>query len=423
MKRAITDLAFFPDRRLFAELSVGIPLIVQNAVSLDETARGLYRQSDYRASEVFRGFAEEEAAKVLILIDLIRCPADSGKRREIARYFYRHVAKRIYAMTCWYPNIASFQEFSDFVETECKPYYLDGPNSVDWIFWNSTAAEREQSLYVDYVQDVTEESGEFHWRAPTTSALSSYQTPECVRLGQALSDAGAVSPDGLAIIADIWREFTPEAKTSRQELRSLIAYTLNRFAKARFSSPDKPLQNVIFTSWSFPLWPLTLQEPRRNQEDLQKVREERARTVDWIERTESQRNPRPAISRSKVEEMSDAYMAWEREVDTRNSIRTSGAGGLRVRTDIEKDLELPSYKHLESKFQNLTEEERAALMALAWFTRDTVANWPRNYEYAKARVSTTDNTYQIGLGYHWLAGFDRWEQKPRPFKAGHWYRP
>ena len=166
MKRAAYDLANFPDERLFRQLAEGIPLIVENAVSLDETAQRLHRQADFRASEIFRGFAEEEAAKVLILIDLVRCPRDWKERTEIPKRFYGHVAKRIYAMTCSYPRIASFKELCELVETERRPYYLDGPNWVDWIFWNDIAAKREQNLYVDYAQELSDEPGGYHWIVP-----------------------------------------------------------------------------------------------------------------------------------------------------------------------------------------------------------------------------------------------------------------
>ena len=73
MKRSVGDLANFSDDRLFKEVSEGIPLIVENAVSLDETAHRLYRDKEFRASEIIGGFAKEEAAKVLILTDLAGC--------------------------------------------------------------------------------------------------------------------------------------------------------------------------------------------------------------------------------------------------------------------------------------------------------------------------------------------------------------
>ena len=265
MKRAIGDLASFTDDRLFREVSEGVPLIVENAISLDETAHRLYREKEFRASEIIRGFAEEEAAKVLILIDLVRCPQIPQRRVETLKRFYGHVAKRIYAMTCSYPKIASFGELCELVEMECRPYYLDGPNWVDWIFPNSISAEREQTIYVDYVQDITDEPGDYHWRAPTVPPLDPwpYETPDCVRLSRALLEAGANMPDGLAEIANIWRGFEPGPETDRGELRDLIAYTLDRLAKRVRSAADESVSSFIVSSWSFPLWPLTMKEPRR----------------------------------------------------------------------------------------------------------------------------------------------------------------
>ena len=49
-------------------------------------------------------------------------------------------------MTCSYPNILSFKELCEFVEMECLPYYLDGPNLVDWIFPNAISANRNRSF-------------------------------------------------------------------------------------------------------------------------------------------------------------------------------------------------------------------------------------------------------------------------------------
>ena len=143
-----------------------MPLIVDNAVSLDETAHRLYREKESRASEIMQGFAEEEAAKFLILIDFVRCPRDSDRRAQVLKRFYDHVEKRVYAMTCSYPRIASFRELSELVDSECRSYYLDGPNWVDWISPNSISANREQALYVDYVRDITDAVGEYHWTTP-----------------------------------------------------------------------------------------------------------------------------------------------------------------------------------------------------------------------------------------------------------------
>ena len=195
MTRHAQDLADFPDTRLFREISQGIPHILANAADLDETAQRLHQVEKYRSSEVFRGFSKEEAAKVLILIDLVRCPP-GRKQKEIVSRFYGHVAKRIYAMTCKYPRIASFGQLRELVESEILPYRLDGPNDVDWIFPNSIKEQRERLLYVDYVREITDDSGDYYWRLPTDlpSIPRRYETPDCLKLGQALLQAGVGSP-------------------------------------------------------------------------------------------------------------------------------------------------------------------------------------------------------------------------------------
>ena len=125
VRRSILNLEQLSDIALYEALSEGTPLIVDNATNLDETARRLYRDEEYRASEVMRGFAEEEAAKVLILIDYVRCPRSWKQRSQVLKRFYGHVAKRIHAMACDFPRIASFKELSNLVESECRPWYLE----------------------------------------------------------------------------------------------------------------------------------------------------------------------------------------------------------------------------------------------------------------------------------------------------------
>ena len=164
---------------------------------------------------------------------------------------------------------------------------------------------------------------------------------------------------------------------------------------------DELSSSLIVSCWSFPLWPLTIKEPRKKLQDLEELREERARTVEWIQESEAKRNPPPAISRSKVKALGDAYANWERDVDVGITDRAGGnEGGLRIRSsaDIEKDFELPSYARVENMFQELTEEERAALLALGWFAREQVANWPRIYERAWVQASTLNDAYQISYG-------------------------
>lgn len=427
MKRAIFNLAQLSDAALYETLSEGLPLIVENATSLEESARRLYRDGDLRASQVMRGYAEEEAAKTLILLDYVRCPRKSKPEQanQVLKRFYGHVAKRVQAMACEFPMIESFKDLSDLVESECRPFYLDGPNGVDWIFPNAISEKREHELYVDYVQEVTDTAGACFWIPPNppVTFLSQYQTSDCVTLAKALFEAGAFSTNGLAEIADVWRGFEPTSKTKGGELRYLIGETLRRLAP-HWGAAEEGTADYIKSHWPFPLWPLTMKEPRHADFSLENLREERRRTVKWIEETEVKRDPRPAISRSVVEEVSDAFAAWRSDVEAR-AVRTAGPDDrtFRIQTaaDSARDFDLPSYSHAIRKLKALSEEERAALLALGWFARERIADWPNIYERAIKFTPTYDEHYQLGYGSYWLLGLRRWESTPTPFTAGQWY--
>lgn len=426
MRRAIRKLANLPDSHLFEEVSEGIPLIVKNAISLDEAAQVLYQEKQYRVSDIIRGFAEEEAAKVLILFDLIRCPQIPEQKMETAKRFDGHVSKRIYATACPYFRISSFRELCELVKTESASYYLDGPNSVDWVFLNSIKAEKEQALHVDYVQGITEDNGECFWRAPIVSPSNlrpPYETPYCIKLSYALSEAGATSSQGLAVIAEIWREFEPEPETDRKILRKLIVNTLEQLGKSKAEIEDQPDLSYIVSHWPFPLWSITIREPRENPKDLKILRRLREDTIEWINTTNAKRDPPPAILKSKVEALSSAFEAWRREADARDakSDRDSQSQ-VRFRPTVDYS-KLPQYKCVEEMFCELTMEERSALLALGWYAQERgVADWPIIYKRAINSVTIYDNRYEIGQGYYWLKGLNRWESKPQSFSAGQLYR-
>ena len=428
MNRSARNLANLPDDRLFNEVSEGIKLIVENAISLDNAAKCLHQEKQFRVSKIIRGFSKEEAAKVLILIDLIRCPLKQQHKVKIANRFYNHLIKRIYASVCSHPVIASFGELNELIEMKCRRYYLDGPNDVDWIFPNSIIAEREQTLYVDYVQDITEEPGNFFWIEPFqfSHEESEYETSNCVKLSYFLSEAGAGSPEGLAAIADLWRSFIPVLETDRTELRNLIQLTLERLSKSGAGIESAPYASFVYWHWSFPLWSLKIEDYCAKSENLKELRRERSQIIDWMESINAKREPSPKISRSKVEALNNAYIAWRKEVNAQIvDMNESREGGILFResSDIEKDYELPSFHRVKKLFCALTEEERAALLALGWYGNETgEADWPKIYERAINSVATLDEEYQIHYGHRWMDGQIRWESTPKPFKPGQLYR-
>ena len=417
MRSAVLELGRCLETSLFEAVAEGVPLIAENAESLEAAARRLFSAEECRASDIIRGFAEEEAAKVLIMLDAVRCPKEH--REETLKCFDYHLAKRIYALSCSYPNVASFGELSGLVALERQPFYLDGPNSVDWIFANSITTERERTIYVDYVQDITEASGGYAWSAPDARSpvFTTYRPPESVELCRALCDAGAKSAEGVAVIADIWRGFAPDEETSRDDLQDLIVRMLNVLLEGGHGAPDQAAVDRIVSSWSFPLWPFGLSRKPRDK-TVEELREERRLTIKWIEKTEARREPPPSIDKAKVEAMGRAFAAWRTECDREEARRRQGNQASSSFRELAGHHELESYQQLKRMFAGLDDGERAALLALAWFTQDTVADWPGTYERARSSAGSLSWPYQIGKGWHWLAGLARWEAQPRAFRAG-----
>ena len=171
MEPPINHLLRLTDDRLFEEVAAGIRLIVEHAESLESTAVRLRAIDEHRAAAIVRALAKEESAKVLILVDLVRCPRNHQKKRsKTVRAFGNHLAKEIYADSCdWRP--VDFAEVTKIVNRERRPYYLDGPNDVDWILPNYAKARRENRMYVDYVRDITVEDGEYDWVSPLPDSL------------------------------------------------------------------------------------------------------------------------------------------------------------------------------------------------------------------------------------------------------------
>jgi hypothetical protein len=98
---------------------------------------------------VLENFAHEEAAKALILIDAVRCPAKliSSKLNKVVGHFYDHLARLIYAEAQhWRPM--HMKQLREYVDQERRAHYLEG-YAGEYILPNSTVARRESVLYAD----------------------------------------------------------------------------------------------------------------------------------------------------------------------------------------------------------------------------------------------------------------------------------
>ena len=420
MKRAAQNLAQLPDTSFFEEISEGVIHVVEHVTTLDRSAQLLHQNKEWNSANILKKLADEEAAKVPILLDVVRC-SDEAKKKRTSGYFYSHIAKSIYSQACYW-RFANFQELSGYVKEECRAFHLDGPNDVDWIFPNSIKLEREQAIYVDYVQDITEERGECSWITPLSYNWNGgeYRTPPCVQLSQAIYETGMASSEGLKVVAGVWEGYTPNCKTHWNEILELNKRTLVELIKRGLCSEDDPAGSFIMDRWPFPLWPL---EIKIETIDLAELRKYRANRIEAIEILQERKDPPPQISRNAVETLDRFHKEWGKQVNDKERIETdpeTPASKFRTISFNEacNDYSLDSYKEFEKEYLDLSEEKRVALLALAWFARSHVPNWPDEYEHAKEAFQRLSIEYQIGQASHWLAGLERWERDPTGFCPG-----
>ena len=281
MERAIKDLCQRAEPDFLEEVSAGIHLIIESVNELCSASQKLRKTRSHRSGRILQNLAKEEADKVLILVDSVRCPRE--KREERSRtlgYFYNHLAKGIYVEICnWKP--ANFAEVADGVQPMRRQYYLDGPTGIDWIFPNRIVQKREDDLYVGYVRNDSEDggSGECYWKTQNvadsideTLPFLHRHTPQAIGLVRALHETNATKPEGLAIVADVWRSIDIRPDMRFTELEELNHCTL-KMMKERgvLGEASDDACTTVRRLWTFPLWPLDLRECKVKKEELLEI--------------------------------------------------------------------------------------------------------------------------------------------------------
>lgn len=159
-----------------------------------------------REAEVLEGFAKEEAAKILILMDAVRCPVKllPSKLGTIIGWFYNHLARLIYAdAVTWKPmHLAQLRQY---VEPRRKAHNLEG-GAGEYILPNWTLYQRESGLYADIEAHEDDQLG---WNTPTgqVSALS-WSFPRALRVVEAMSALGIFTTKGLKATSEIWGKWS-----------------------------------------------------------------------------------------------------------------------------------------------------------------------------------------------------------------------
>jgi len=218
--RAIKNLTQLNPEDFIKEVSIGLEKIYESCEALYGSFLTLEKNQEYRGARIIDSVVKEEAAKFLILIDAIRCPKKQQDllSRQLEK-FNDHLAKGIYAQMCsWRPD--KYSTLSSYIERELSEFYLDGPEGVEWIFRNSIISDREESMYVDYVQY---EENNHAWLTPKRFdefefGVSTHNP--AVKMVKVFYLSGATSAASLTLFSEYWQNFEFSRETHYQEFRN-----------------------------------------------------------------------------------------------------------------------------------------------------------------------------------------------------------
>lgn len=256
-------------------LAEGLPIILQSAQGFWQSSQQL-RESHGREAQVLEGFAKEEAAKILILMDAVRCPRKliASKLNRIVGWFYDHLARLIYAeAVSWRPM--HLAELREYVDQQRRGHFLEG-HAGEYILPNWTIYQRESRLYVDIE---VYQDGELNWNAPRHSytgfAVLDTFVPAALQVAGAMEQVGMFTGRGLQAVSDIWGRLDYKDREDHHDGQKLTEQLLRRLHAEGLmldTAEEKDLA-LLYRSWQIPMYnldfsliPVSLEELEAAQE-------------------------------------------------------------------------------------------------------------------------------------------------------------
>ncbi|MCZ7424844.1 hypothetical protein O7607_03770 [Micromonospora sp. WMMA1949] len=269
--RRLKAILQLPANRRFDLIAEGLEALTRQVARLYEDAKHLERLERPHGAGIVEAFYLEEAAKVLILLDLVRTDPRNGKAWSTQiSWFYSHLARCLYA-SAYQGSPASLGEVRGYINSLRESHYLDGPNDVDWIFRNQPISERERVLYVDLV----EAGDDLIWWGPGENPMCwvSSRLPELV---SSLASMGITSRGGLDVVSAAWKDVPIDDSMLWSEVRRMNGQVLESMIEGKLydeASATKDDFSTVLNHWIFPLRTLDLSEKKVSVEELKQKRQ------------------------------------------------------------------------------------------------------------------------------------------------------
>ena len=253
-------LCQMPHEEPLVFLSEGLPIILGSSQGFWQASCHLKDRP--REAKVLKGFAEEEAAKILILMDAVRCPKSVIDSRigKIVGWFYDHLARLIYVQAVHWRQM-DVAEMREFIEKELESHYLEGLCG-EYIMPNWNTYQRESRLYAD-IADYGD--GEIQWNKPNLvdELLSPSYSPSfslVLELVEAMSAFGIFTPQGLKATSEIWAQVAFTTTETSADSTRLTNQLLIRLCDEKIANPElkEKHAHVLLNHWQVPMYDLDL---------------------------------------------------------------------------------------------------------------------------------------------------------------------
>jgi len=278
MKRAHA-LANLNVEKQFDLIAEGLPILMNSAGNLLK-AEGSLKEHPRSAAMLGR-HAEEELAKILILIDLVRCPQSQRASRVgfMTRWLYDHLARLIYVdAQSWKPTHAT--QLQEYIDSHRESHYLEG-SVGEYIMPNWEVYRRESDMYADIIG---EEDGSLHWNDPQAISRSEilcstldgmWNSSLAWRICSALQDFGAFTREGLDLMASTWEQVDFVAGEGWNDAETLCCTMLSSFEKAGLitEAATEDQLRVLYNSWQIPMYRMDFSPIQVSLEELQVERD------------------------------------------------------------------------------------------------------------------------------------------------------
>ena len=252
-----------------AVLADGLPVILKSAKSLWRGSKRLGKKMS-REAAVLQRLANEEVAKILILIDVVRCPKSKVDSRigPMMRWFYDHLARLIYEEIAMAAPVDVCQ-LQEYVDSHRKSHELEGYVG-EYILPNWHIYLRESQLYADMV---TDGNGKLSWNDPVqTRSHASFDIPFSLQLVEAMSMLGIFKLEGLKVTSEIWDTVEFLDAQGRPEAGDLTKKLVQRLLDEEL--PRKGVTDdharILFHFWQLPMYNIDFKMMKVPIDQLQK---------------------------------------------------------------------------------------------------------------------------------------------------------